>query len=320
MTDLKTIIDQSWLQGEDIDNASLPLVTLGVLSYNRINDLRATLDVLTLGVAYPHKEIIVLDNNSTDGSQEMVRTEFPSVTLVAMPENIGEVARNYFLKHSKGKYIFSFDDDSYPAAPFTILNAVLYLEKNPEVVTLCFQCFQPRSNFRESAFFENYAFFERTPGIYEGVYFIEGAMGYRMSVASGLKGFDEDYFFGALGLDIALEIYQKGLRGVYCIDLLCLHMRSPTNRHSGRGYYINTRNFLWTIFKHFPLWSIPILVSLSIARRLLTCLKRPALTKFFLKGFVEALATYFPQRKKSEKLTWRQILRLKRWLIYLYRW
>ena len=299
---------------------SLPLITVGVLSYNRINDLRGTLDVLTQGTWYPHTEIIVIDNASTDGSAQMVKAEFPTVPIITLPNNAGEVARNIFFRKARGKYFFSFDDDSFPGAPYTLLRAVEFLEKNQDVHALCFECFQPRSNFRESSFFEKYAFQELGPTVYQGVYYIEGAMGFRTEIFKTLRGYDDDFFFGALGLDLALEMYKNNFQMVYYPDLLCLHMRSAVSRDSQKGFYFNTRNFLWTLFKHFPLWCLPVLVLLYIIRRLIICLKRPGLTISFLRGLKDALLRYRPQRKKTSKLSSRQIMTLKRWFLFLYRW
>ena len=40
------------------------------------------------GVAHS-LEAIVVDNNSTDGSQEMVRQKYPQVKLICNPSNVG---------------------------------------------------------------------------------------------------------------------------------------------------------------------------------------------------------------------------------------
>ena len=51
-------------------------------------------------------EIFVVDNNSNDGSVEMVREKFPEVKLIENKENTGfSVANNQAIKISKGEYV-----------------------------------------------------------------------------------------------------------------------------------------------------------------------------------------------------------------------
>ncbi|MBR1638758.1 MAG: glycosyltransferase [Treponema sp.] len=53
-------------------------------------------------------EVIVSDNGSTDGSVEMIKTEFPQVVLIENNVNLGFcVANNRGLDIAKGKYIFT---------------------------------------------------------------------------------------------------------------------------------------------------------------------------------------------------------------------
>jgi N-acetylglucosaminyl-diphospho-decaprenol L-rhamnosyltransferase len=62
----------------------VPDVTVAVISYQTRDHLRACLASLE-GAA----DVWVVDNGSTDGSVEMVRAEFPSVTLVEAGANLG---------------------------------------------------------------------------------------------------------------------------------------------------------------------------------------------------------------------------------------
>lgn len=58
-------------------------------------------------------EIIVSDNASTDGSQEMIKQEFPNVILIENNQNLGfGAANNKGLKIAKGKYIFYLNSDT----------------------------------------------------------------------------------------------------------------------------------------------------------------------------------------------------------------
>ncbi|MBK5285951.1 MAG: glycosyltransferase, partial [Bacteroidia bacterium] len=51
-------------------------------------------------------EIIVVDNNSVDGSVEMLRKKFPSVKLIENDANEGFAkANNKGIRQSKGEYI-----------------------------------------------------------------------------------------------------------------------------------------------------------------------------------------------------------------------
>jgi N-acetylglucosaminyl-diphospho-decaprenol L-rhamnosyltransferase len=61
-------------------------VAVAVVSWNTRDLLRACLRSL---VDEPLAEVWVVDNASSDGSAEMVRTEFPSVELIALDHNVG---------------------------------------------------------------------------------------------------------------------------------------------------------------------------------------------------------------------------------------
>jgi N-acetylglucosaminyl-diphospho-decaprenol L-rhamnosyltransferase len=58
-------------------------------------------------------ELIVVDNNSRDGSAEMIRREFPSALLLANSENLGfGKANNQALAFCHGKYILLLNPDT----------------------------------------------------------------------------------------------------------------------------------------------------------------------------------------------------------------
>ncbi len=57
-------------------------------------------------------EIIVVDNNSKDGSAEMVEKEFPEALLIKNKENLGfGKAHNQAIRKSKGKYVMIVNSD-----------------------------------------------------------------------------------------------------------------------------------------------------------------------------------------------------------------
>ena len=111
-------------------------VSVIIVSYNNKKLLRDCLQSVidnTKGVSY---EIIVVDNNSTDGSQEMLRELYPDVTLLCNEENIGfSRANNQGYKRSSGGYLLFLNSDT-----LILGNAVekmtMYLKENPGVEIL----------------------------------------------------------------------------------------------------------------------------------------------------------------------------------------
>ena len=62
-------------------------------------------------------EIIVVDNNSSDDSQDTVRTQFPDVKLIANGDNAGFAkANNQGIQISDARYILLLNSDAFVKA------------------------------------------------------------------------------------------------------------------------------------------------------------------------------------------------------------
>jgi len=87
-------------------------LSIVIVNYNTKEILRDCLKNLT--DKYDEKEVIVVDNGSTDGSYDMVKTEFPWV-LAIKSENKG-LAHGYNLgiTNSNGDYVLFMGSDAYP--------------------------------------------------------------------------------------------------------------------------------------------------------------------------------------------------------------
>lgn len=103
---------------EKIDNHKRGLqattdVSIIIVSFNTRDMLRdciVSIKQKTLGCSY---EVIVVDNDSHDGSVEMLRNEFPEVRVIEAGSNLGfGRANNLGMEQALGKYIFLLNSDT----------------------------------------------------------------------------------------------------------------------------------------------------------------------------------------------------------------
>lgn len=88
-------------------------VSIIIVNYNTKKLLRDCLESIfrnTKDIAF---EVIVSDNSSTDGSVEMIKSEFSQVILIENKENLGfGAANNRGLEIAKGEFIFYLNSDT----------------------------------------------------------------------------------------------------------------------------------------------------------------------------------------------------------------
>jgi len=108
-------------------------LSIVIVSFNTRDMLRDCLASLESATSPLHTEVFVVDNNSADASTEMVRTEFPGVTLIANNNNPGFAgANNQALKRCKGRNVLILNPDTVPEAK-SLLFLSNYLDEHPDV-------------------------------------------------------------------------------------------------------------------------------------------------------------------------------------------
>jgi glycosyltransferase involved in cell wall biosynthesis len=99
---------------EDETNLALPLksVTVAIPTFNRLNLLKRSIESV-LAQHYPHVEIIISDNASTDGTSKYLQTlRDPRIKILSNNENIGMVANwDRCVRAASGTYFLLLSDD-----------------------------------------------------------------------------------------------------------------------------------------------------------------------------------------------------------------
>jgi GT2 family glycosyltransferase len=114
-------------------NATVRALELSIIvvSYNTRQHLERCLRALAAASADLETQVIVVDNASRDGSVEMLRHDFPAVTVIANRDNVG-FARgcNAGLAAAEGRFLLLLNSDTVPA-PGSLSALVRYARAYP---------------------------------------------------------------------------------------------------------------------------------------------------------------------------------------------
>jgi GT2 family glycosyltransferase len=112
---------------------SCPLmVSVVIVSWNAREFLVQCLNSLSTAACRYPIEVIVVDNDSDDGSPTMVERQFPAVKLFRNQANLGFAkANNVGIRHSSGKYICLINSD-VKVLPSCISKLVDYMEAHAD--------------------------------------------------------------------------------------------------------------------------------------------------------------------------------------------
>ena len=88
-----------------------PVVSAVIPNWKRTDDLVDAIEGIK-AQSYPVSEIIVVDNNSADGTRETIEERFPEVNFIESPHNIVIQALNIGAKTASGDIILHQDRKS----------------------------------------------------------------------------------------------------------------------------------------------------------------------------------------------------------------
>jgi hypothetical protein len=110
------------------------MLSIIIVSWNVKEKLRKNLEALYKSEGDFSFEVFVVDNNSGDGSAEMVRMEFPNVRLIANSENLGFAkANNQAMLKSQGEFILLLNPDMQ-VFPDTLKSMLGWVQNNESAV------------------------------------------------------------------------------------------------------------------------------------------------------------------------------------------
>ncbi len=106
------------------------LISVVMPTYNRRNYIRESLDSV-LAQDFSDFEVIVVDDGSTDGTEEAVRLYEGRIRYIRQENRGAGVARNVGIRNARGAYIAFMDSDDL-SRPNHLKSLYSFLDENPE--------------------------------------------------------------------------------------------------------------------------------------------------------------------------------------------
>lgn len=257
-----------------------------VVNWNRAEMLRESLQSLAGQVDGEGRRwplaVIVVDNGSTDGSQALVRREFPAVLLLENDGNLGFcAANNQGIRLAKDGLIALLNNDA-TADPHWIQHLQAAFEVAPDIGMAASKIvawddsgridkaghliFPDGQNRGRGTGERDRGQFDRV----EEVLWPDGcAAMYRKSMLDRIGGFDEDFFAYGDDAELGLRARIAGWRCLYMPRAVVRHRRGATmGQGNPERVRLIERNRILLAVKLFP-WSLLVLNPFFFAIRIL---------------------------------------------------
>lgn len=249
-----------------------------IANYNRREDLRQAL-LSVRRQDYPHVEVIVVDNASSDGSAGMVASEFPEVNLIASSENLGMEGYSVGFRAARGRYVFQMDNDSeIPDASLLAEIARRFREGPANLGVVATRVEETRGNPNPDV--EALRRNDPRVGPLNLRHYHSGGVGFLRSALDQVGYYNRDVFLYGAERFLEIKFLAAGFAVLYYPELLMLHKGSPTARSKLFLYY-TVRNGLWYLRCHATAGQQARYIPASLAYNLGQALwKREPLTYF----------------------------------------
>ena len=249
-----------------------------IVNYNVCYFLEQALLSVRKAVQHLDAEVWVVDNNSVDGSVEMVREKFPEVKLIANKVNTGfSKANNQAVRESNAEYVLLLNPDTVVEED-TFVKACRFMDEHPEAGGLGVKMLDGKGEFLPEskrglptpwvAFYKIFglsALFPKSKrfGRYH-LGFLDNDKIHEVDVLSGafmlmrkttldkVGLLDEDYFMYGEDIDLSYRITQGGYKNYYYPETRIIHYKGESTKRTSVNYvFVFYRAMIIFAKKHF---------------------------------------------------------------------
>lgn len=270
-----------------------PKVAIVILNWNGKTHLQQFLPSV-INTNYPNLQIIVGDNDSTDGSVDFLSEFFPLVKIIKNHKNFGFAeGYNKVLNQVNADYFILLNSD-VEVTPDWILPVIELMESDTKIAIAQpkIKAYYRKTHFEYAGaagcFIDSLAypfcrgrifdFVEEDKGQYNNnleIFWAAGcALFIKAPVWQKLQGLDEAFFAHMEEIDLCWRAKNLGYRVMYCGQSTIYHVGGGTlNPESPFKTYLNFRNNHFLIKKNLPPTQANILIFVRFFLDLLALLK-----------------------------------------------
>lgn len=209
-----------------------PLVSIIIVNYNGKSHLEECLKSL-IKIDYNNFEIILVDNNSTDGSREFINKFYTSVKLIMLDSNQGFAEPNNIgAKNAKGEFLLFLNNDTV-VTPNFISELIKVINQNPKNVICQSLLLKPNGEVDSSGDFVDtwgraYSSTNKTKVVKEILSARGASMMTRKDSFFELGGFDKNFFATFEDVDLGWRAWIWGYRVVIAPNSIVYHLGGQT--------------------------------------------------------------------------------------------
>ena len=254
-----------------------PKVSIVIVNYNG-RDLTSGLLKSISKLNYKNYELIVVDNNSSDGSQKLIKKNFKGIILVENKKNLGYSGTNSAIKYCKGKYILFLNNDmgldknSLNELVKTVESHKGAIMVAPKLVNFYDKKLKSGGTWLSRSFYNGHFFGNNK--IIEIPYMGVGLVRKDLILKLG-HIFDPDYFIYGEDVDLGLSLRLMGCKVVFVPEAVIYHMHAMTTKsfEKGRTTFLMERNMLTTFFKILSMKNIIVFLPYAVFMRIIALIK-----------------------------------------------
>ena len=256
---------------------NLPLVSIIIVNLNGKLQLESCLHSLSK-VNYSNFEIIIIDNNSTDGSIEFIENNYSKIKIKKLDKNYGfAYPNNIGVKNSQGEYIVFLNNDTI-VDPNFISEFIEVLQENPEIAMCQSLLLKNNGTVDSSGDYIDYlgrAYSKHdVPKEIRDILSPKAAsMIIRKKIFLDLGGFDEDYFASFEDVELGWKSWLWGYQSKIVPSSIVYHDGGKTVKTiSDEIAFHGVKNSISLRMTHFDfgdlVYSLIIMTLLSISQKL----------------------------------------------------